>query len=215
MLFSRTIKNTIAGISLLVSTISFAQNEELKILSIGQVVPMTDYKMENIDGKMMSLQSSAGEKGLLVVFSCNTCPFVVGSENFEGWEKQYNDLKTLSEAHGYKMILVNSNEAKRDADDSLEAMRKRAEEKAYTMPYLVDNNSQLADAFGARTTPHIFLLNKKLELIYTGAIDNKVDSKRSSDENYLQNAIKAGAAGKELELTSTPPRGCSIKRVKK
>lgn len=215
MLFSRAIKNTMAGISLLVSSISFAQNEEAKTLPIGQVVPMTDYKMENIDGKMMNLQSSVGEKGLLVVFSCNTCPFVVGSDNFEGWEKQYNDLKTLAEAHGYKMVLINSNEAKRDADDSLEAMQKRAKEKAYTMPYLVDKNSQLADAFGARTTPHIFLLNQKMELIYTGAIDNKVDSKRSSDENYLQNAIKSGASGKEIELTSTPPRGCSIKRVKK
>lgn len=215
MLFSRTIKNTITGISLLVSTISFAQNEELKTLPIGQVVPMTDYKMENIDGKMMDLQSSVGEKGLLVVFSCNTCPFVVGSDNFEGWEKQYNDLKTFAEAHGYKMVLINSNEAKRDADDALEAMQKRAKEKGYTMPYLVDKNSQLADAFGARTTPHVFLLNKKMELIYTGAIDNKVDSKRSSDEKYLENAIKAGSKGKEIELTSTPPRGCSIKRVKK
>jgi len=215
MLFSRTIKNTIAGIFLLVSTISFAQNEELKTLPIGQVVPMTDYKMENIDGKMLDLQSSAGEKGLLVVFSCNTCPFVVGSDFFEGWEKQYNDLKTFAEAHGYKMVLVNSNEGKRDADDSKEAMQKRANEKSYTMPYLVDKNSQLADAFGARTTPHIFLLNQKMELIYTGAIDNKVDSKRSSDEKYLEDAIKAGATGKEIELNSTPPRGCSIKRVKK
>lgn len=215
MLFSRTIKNTIAGISLLVSTVSFSQNEELKTLPIGQVVPMTDYKMENIDGKMMDLQSSAGEKGLLVVFSCNTCPFVVGSDFFEGWEKQYNDLKAFAESHGYKMVLVNSNEGKRDADDALEAMQKRAKEKGYTMPYLVDKNSQLADAFGARTTPHVFLLNKKMELIYTGAIDNKVESKRNSDEKYLEDALKAGAAGKEIELTSTPPRGCSIKRVKK
>ncbi|MGV3613040.1 MAG: thioredoxin family protein [Fluviicola sp.] len=215
MLFSRTIKNTIAGIFLLVSSVSFAQKEDVKTLPIGQVVPLLDYKMENLDGKMLQLGSLSGEKGLLVVFSCNTCPFVVGSDNFEGWEKQYNDLMKFASDRGYKMVLINSNEAKRGDDDSPEAMKKRAAEKGYTMPYVIDKNSQLADAFGARTTPHVYLLNKKMELIYTGAIDNKVDGKRSSDENYLKNAIEAASSGKEIELTTTPPRGCSIKRVKK
>lgn len=214
MLFSRAIKNTITGISLLVSTISFAQNEEIKTLPIGKPVPMMDHKLESTDGKSTQLASLLGEKGLLVVFSCNTCPFVVGSDNFEGWEKQYNDLNKFAVAHGYKMVLINSNEAKRGDDDSPEAMQKRAREKGYTMPYVIDKNSQLADAFGARTTPHVFLINNKTELIYTGAIDNKVDGKRSSDENYLKNAIEAASVGKEIELTSTPPRGCSIKRVK-
>lgn len=215
MLFSRAIKNTITGISLLVSTLSFAQNEDIKTLPIGQPVPMMDHKLESPDGKSTSLASTMGEKGLLVVFSCNTCPFVVGSDNFEGWEKQYNDLNTFAAGHGYKMVLINSNEAKRKDDDSAEAMKKRAKEKGYTMPYLIDKNAQLADAFGARTTPHIFLLNAKTELIYTGAIDNKVDGKRTSDENYLKNAIEAASAGKEIQMNSTPPRGCSIKRVKK
>lgn len=215
MLFSRAIKNAITGISLLVSTISFAQNEEIKTLPIGKPVPMMDHKLESTDGKPTQLASLLGEKGLLIVFSCNTCPFVVGSDNFEGWEKQYNDLNKFALAHGYKMVLINSNEAKRGDDDSPEAMQKRAREKGYTMPYIIDKNSELADAFGARTTPHVFLINKKTELIYTGAIDNKVDGKRSSDENYLKNALEAASVGKEIELNSTPPRGCSIKRVKK
>jgi hypothetical protein len=113
------------------------------------------------------------------------------------------------------MVLINSNEAKRGDDDSLDAMKKRAKEKGYSMPYVVDKNSELADAFLAKTTPHVFLLNQKMELIYTGAIDNKVDGKRSSDDNYLKNAIEAAASGKEIEIKSTPPRGCSIKRMKK
>lgn len=215
MLFSRAIKNSVAGICLLVSTLSFAQNEELKTLVIGQPVPMMDHRLETTDGKFTQLASLIGEKGLLVVFSCNTCPFVVGSDNFEGWEKQYNDLNKFAIEHGYKMVLINSNEAKRGDDDSPQAMIKRAREKGYNMPYVIDKNSQLADAFGARTTPHVFLLNNKTELIYTGAIDNTVDGKRSSDETYLKNAIKAASTGKEIELTSTPPRGCSIKRIKK
>jgi len=215
MLFSRTIKNTLVGFSLLVSAFSFAQKEEFKTLPIGERVPMIQHQMANLDGNTMQLESASGDKGLLVVFSCNTCPFVVGSESFEGWEKQYNDLNKFANDHGFKMVLINSNEAKRDQDDSPEAMKNRAKEKGYTMPYLIDKNSELADAFGARTTPHIFLLNQKMELIYTGAIDNKVDGKRASDENYLKNAIEANASGKEIVLTSTPPRGCSIKRVKK
>nr|WP_294859230.1 thioredoxin family protein [uncultured Fluviicola sp.] len=215
MIFSRTIKNTLVGFSLLVSAFSFAQKEEFKTLSIGERVPMIQHQMQNLDGNMIQLESASGDNGLLVVFSCNTCPFVVGSDSFEGWEKQYNDLNKFAADHGFKMILINSNEAKRDQDDSPEAMKNRAKEKGYTMPYLIDKNSELADAFGARTTPHIFLLNKNMELIYTGAIDNKVDGKRSSDENYLKNAIEANASGKEVVITSTPPRGCSIKRVKK
>jgi peroxiredoxin len=215
MLFSNAIKNTIAGISLLASTVSFAQNEELKTLPIGQPVPMMDHKMESTDGKTMQLASLSGEKGLLIVFSCNTCPFVVGSDSFEGWEKQYNDLNKFASEHGFNMVLINSNEGKRGDEDSPEAMKKRAADKGYTMPYLIDKNSQLADAFGARTTPHVFLLNNKTELIYTGAIDNKVDGKRSSDENYLKNAIEANVSGRKIVTNSTPPRGCSIKRVKK
>ncbi len=215
MSFTNTIKNTLAGLSLLISTLSFSQDPEIKTLPLGERVPMIQHQMESLDGKTYNLEAMSGTNGLLVVFSCNTCPFVIGSDHFEGWEKQYNDLKKFAEANGFKMVLINSNEAKRDSDDSPEAMKKRAAEKGYSMPYLIDKNSELADAFGARTTPHVYLLNEKMELIYTGAIDNKVDGKRTSDENYLKDAIEAKANNKEIKTTSTPPRGCSIKRVKK
>jgi thioredoxin-related protein len=215
MLFSHAIKNILTGIFFSISIFSFSQNEELKTLPIGDRVPMIQHEMANLDGKMMHLEALSGEKGLLVVFSCNTCPFVVGSENFEGWEKQYNDLNKFAETQGFKMVLINSNEGKRADEDSPEAMQKRAKEKGYTMPYLIDKNSELADAFGARTTPHVFLLNRDMQLLYTGAIDNRVDGKRRSDENYLKNALEAVNSGKVIQTNSTPPRGCSIKRVKK
>lgn len=215
MRVSTAIKNTFFGLSFLLSAFSYGQTDEPKTLPLGKKVPLVQHKMEDLSGKTMQLESLKGKKGLLIVFSCNTCPFVVGSESFEGWEKQYNDLDKFAADHGYEMVLINSNEGKRKDDDSPEAMKNRAKEKGYTMPYLIDKNSELADAFGARTTPHIFLTNENLELIYTGAIDNKVDAKRSSDENYLRDAIEAAANGKEIRTTSTPPRGCSIKRTKK
>ncbi|WP_343747320.1 thioredoxin family protein [Fluviicola sp.] len=215
MSFTSTIKNAFAGLSIFISTFSFSQDPEVKTLPMGERVPMIQHQMENIDGKLFNLEALSGKNGLLIVFSCNTCPFVVGSESFEGWEKQYNELNKFAEANGFKMVLINSNEAKRKDDDSPEAMKKRALDKAYTMPYLMDKNSEVADAFGARTTPHVFLVNENMELIYTGAIDNKVDGKRTSDDNYLKNAIEAQVKGQEIKTNSTPPRGCSIKRVKK
>ena len=169
--------------------------------------------MTGVDGNTYSLNKLMGEKGLIVVFSCNTCPFVVGNESFSGWEHQYGDLYETAKSQGIGFVLVNSNAAKRDNDDSLEAMKKRAEEKGYKMPYLVDEGSELADAFGARTTPHVYFFDAQTKLIYQGAIDNSVDGKRKQDEFYLKDAISDHVASQKIRTESTPPRGCSIKRV--
>lgn len=182
--------------------------------SIGDEAPLSDKQLENIDGTKLSLKSVAKENGVLVVFTCNTCPFVVGSDNFPGWERTYNDLhKSASEA-GVGMILVNSNEAKRDGDDSMAEMQAHAKDKAYTMPYVVDAGSALANSFGAKTTPHVYLLDSKMRLTYCGSIDNTWDSKRTADINYLANALEAVKKNQKIEISTSEPRGCSIKRVK-
>lgn len=206
-----------AAATITLFTMSFTSgtngHEEPKALKIGDKAPMTAVNMTGTDGISYTLDKLAGKKGLIVVFSCNTCPFVVGSENFAGWEVQYNNLHKLASEAGIGFVLVNSNEAKRGDDDSMEAMITRAKEKSYTMPYVVDEKSALANAFGAKTTPHVFFFNEKMELIYQGAIDNTVDGKRKEDNNYLQSAIKSQAAGQKITENTTPPRGCSIKRV--
>ena len=115
--------------------------------------------------------------------SCNTCPFVVGGAGYPGWEKDYNDIYDKCKELGIGMVLINSNEAKRKGDDSMEEMKKHAAEKNYKMKYVVDKNHVLADAFGAKTTPHIFLFDKDLKLIFTGSIDNSWDKKRKADES--------------------------------
>lgn len=210
------IKNSLLVLSLsITASLSWAQKDEIKSLAIGEQAPMTGYEMVGTDGKSHTLQSLNAKNGLLVVFSCNTCPFVVGSENFEGWETQYNSLQKFASSNQINMVLINSNEGKRENEDSPENMQKRAQEKSYTMPYVIDKDAALADAFGARTTPHIYLFDENLKLIYVGAIDNKVDSKRTSDENYLLDAMEAKAANKKIKTNTTTPRGCSIKRVKK
>ncbi len=205
---------TVGAISLFTMAFTVLQSEEKSTgLNIGDKAPMSDTEMKATDDQNYSLSKLVGKKGLIVVFSCNTCPFVVGSDNFAGWEGQYNSLHEQATAAGIGFVLINSNEAKRTGDDSMEAMKIRATEKAYTMHYLVDENSALANAFGAKTTPHVYFFNENMELIYQGAIDNTVDGKRKNDENYLQLAMRSHATGQKITENTTPPRGCSIKRV--
>lgn len=185
-----------------------------KPLKIGKLAPLKDHQLLSTDGTMQTLDGLKEENGLLVVFSCNTCPFVVGGEQFPGWEVQYNSLDQLSGEQKIGMVLINSNEAKREGDDSLEAMKKRSQEKGYTMQYLVDTDSKLADAFGAKTTPHIYLFNKEMKLVYSGSIDNSWDSKRTSDASYLKTALTELGKGEKISTKTSVPRGCSIKRKK-
>jgi len=196
---------------LLMSFIIVEGDDELKF---GEKVPLTDELLENIDGTSLSLEGLKKENGLIVIFSCNTCPFVVGNEDFEGWEKQYNDLYDAAQKSGLGLVLINSNEAKRDGDDSMKEMKSHAKKANYKMPYLIDKNSKLADAYGAKTTPHVFVMDKESKLVYKGSIDNIWDSKRTAIEPYLYDVIAYLSEGKELKNNDTPPRGCSIKRLK-
>ncbi len=202
--------------TLLVSFSSLQMKDKSpKPLKIGKEAPMSDVKLQNINIQNYSLKDLNGENGLLVVFSCNTCPFVVGNDKFAGWEIKYNGLKLLADSLKIGMTLINSNEAKRENEDSFEAMKTRASEKGYTMSYLLDTDSKLADAFGAKTTPHIFLFNKDLKLVYSGSIDNSWDSQRTEDISYLANAMVEIGSGLKVSTKESLPRGCSIKRIKK
>lgn len=192
--------------------LSFTSDKGQKSLKIGAKAPMADVKMTGIDAQDLSLNDVKLKNGLIVVFSCNTCPFVVGMDDFAGWEKDYNELHSLAKANEIGFVLVNSNEAKRSGDDSLEKMEVKAKVANYTMPYLVDENSKLANAFGAKTTPHVYYFDAEMKLVYIGSIDNSWDSKREKDEAYLKNAITQYQLGK-IETKESNPVGCSIKRV--
>lgn len=187
---------------------------ELKELAIGDTAPNLTQKMRNIDGQTMSLEDLSGKAGLLVIFSCNTCPFVVGREGrSEGWEGRYNDVASFAMGRGVGAVLINSNEAKRKGDDSMEQMKIHAYEAGYNMPYLVDEGHKLADAFGARTTPHVFLFDADDRLVYRGAIDDNVNSAEEVKERYLEDAITRMVEGKKIKPEVTKAMGCSIKRL--
>jgi len=178
-------------------------------LAIGAKSPMQDVKMKDISGEQWSLNDLKKENGLLVIYSCNTCPFVIA------WEDRYPALGEFCKANNIGMVLVNSNVAKRGDDDSFDNMKRHAKEKGYNTAYVIDENAALADAMGARTTPHVFLFNKEMELAYRGAIDDNHKSANDVTTPYLSIAIESLVKGETIKTAETKALGCSIKRNKK
>jgi thioredoxin-related protein len=175
-------------------------------LGIGDKAVLTEIKMEDVSGVRVSLNDAKKENGILVLFSCNTCPFVMQ------WEGRYPDLKAWADKNKVGMVVLNSNHQKHDAEDSLEAMKKHSKEKGYNFYYLLDKESAIANAFGGQTTPHAFLFDSKMDLVYKGAIDDSYKSADEVKQAYLKDAISNLASGKEVTVAETKPVGCSIKR---
>lgn len=175
-------------------------------LEIGSSIPKTDYKMMDISGKDVSLSDAKGENGLLVIFSCNTCPYVKLSE------ARIIESADLAKKNKIGVIVVNSNEAQRNDEDSFDEMKKYAKNQGYNFNYVVDKNAQLADEFGATRTPHIFLFDKK-GLAYRGAIDDNIKDAKDAKEHFLKDAIIAVGGNKPVKVTSSKSVGCSIKRL--
>ncbi|MGB1248895.1 MAG: redoxin domain-containing protein [Chitinophagales bacterium] len=182
------------------------EKEKYPTIENGTEMPKADLKMLDVSGKELSLNDIKKENGTLVVFSCNTCPFVVM------WEDRYDDMEQIANRLNIGVAIINSNEAKRDGDDSYGQMLIHAEEQKYLSPYLVDEKSKLADAFGAKTTPHIFLFDGDDVLVYQGAIDDNYNDYSEVTEKYIQSAMYSVSNGEEVAISKTDAKGCSIKR---
>ena len=174
-------------------------------LEIGADLPLADVKTVSYTGKSVSLNDAMGDNGLLVVFSCNTCPWV------DAWEDRYVKVSKKYQKKGVGMIAVNPNEASRKKGDSMDDMKARAKKAKYDFYYTVDEGSKLASAFGATRTPHIYLFNNKGKLVYRGAIDDNARRPKKVESPYLMDAIDAMIAGEKIKMTSTKALGCSIK----
>jgi thioredoxin-related protein len=189
---------------LAVSSIVTAQ---LPLIEIGAQLPDGNIKMKcATSGNEYTLQSLNKENGLLVIFSCNTCPFVMA------WEDRYPTIAKLAKENKIGFALLNSNDAKRDNADSFEAMQSHAKEKGYIWPYLYDDQSKIANTFGAQTTPHVFLFDKNGKLVYKGAIDDNYKDASAVTHFYLKDALTSLGTGKEIANAETRNLGCSIKR---
>jgi thioredoxin-related protein len=187
-------------------TLSFINGSNFEELALNATVPMADTKMKDVSGKEISLNETKTGKGLLVVFSCNTCPYVKLSESRL---KEYSDFCL---ANGIGCVFINSNEAQRGEEDSFEAMVKYYGDQKLKCAYTLDVKSQIANAFGATRTPQCFLFNTK-GLIYKGAIDDNVKDPASVKTFYLKDALNALIKGTNPTMQETKSIGCTIKRA--
>ncbi len=187
----------------LLSFINTAAGNEL---GLNAPVPMAEEKMKDVSGKDISLNSIKTGKGLLVIFSCNTCPYVKLSES------RIKEVSDNCIKQGIGCIIINSNEAQRADEDSFDAMTKYASSQKLNCPYAMDINSKLADAFGATRTPQCFLFNTT-GLIYKGAIDDNVKDAGAVKTPYLKDAIDALVKNTTPAMQETKSIGCTIKRV--
>jgi hypothetical protein len=175
-------------------------------LPIGSSIPDPEVKMKDISGAEVSFKDAQKKNGLLVMFSCNTCPVV----------KRYQSrtLEVCKYALGMDIgvVLLNSNEATRDDGDSYDDMKSYAKEQGYFFNYVVDKNSVMADAFGANRTPECFLFNNKGILVYHGAIDDNSSGPEQVTRKHAMLAIEELVNGKDITQKVTRSVGCTIKR---
>lgn len=168
----------------------------------------SDFKLKNIDGKIVSLNDYPDAKGFAIIFTCNHCPYAIAyQDRIIGLDKKYKSL-------GYPVIAINPNDPQLSPEDSFEKMIVRANEKGFSFPYLFDETQEVYRKYGASRTPHVFLLQKKgkdLVVEYIGAIDDNYQDEAMVTTPYLANAIDALLAGKKPEPSITKAIGCSIK----
>lgn len=167
-----------------------------------------DFKLKNVDGKMVSMADYKEAKGFIVIFDCNTCPY----------SKAYlNRIKALDENYavkGYPVLAINSNDPKKSPGDTFDEMVAYAKKNDYKHAYLYDADQTVAKRFGATNTPHVYVLTKDdsgLVVNYIGAIDNNTRDAGAADKKYVESAVDALLQGDKPETTKTKAIGCTIK----
>jgi peroxiredoxin len=175
-----------------------------KSLPLGSTAPA--FELKNVDGEMISLAQYAAVPAVCVVFTCNHCPFA------KAYEQRLISLQKTYAADQVKFILINPNDPKIKPDDSFEKMIKRAQEKSYPFPYLVDETQNIARAYGAFRTPEVYLFDPNRKLVYKGLIDDNTEEKEVR-HSHLRNAIDHLLAGEvsQIQPDSTKAFGCTIK----
>ena len=193
-----------------VSAVSFIKNDNITAIDGYQVGDIaTDFKLKNIDDRLVSLSDYKDAKGFIVIFTCNTCPVSVANEDrILALDKKYKNL-------GFPVIAINPNNPEVQPGDSFELMKVRAKEKGFTFPYLLDEGQKIYPKYGASATPHTYILQKEKEGLvvkYIGGIDNSSRNPANVKMKFVENAIDTLLEGKPAEVTQTRAIGCSIKK---
>ena len=171
-------------------------------IALGATAP--DFDLPGVDGAVHSLADYADAEALVLVQSCNHCPYV------QAWENRMSALQREYGDRGFRLVAVSSNDAEAYPEDSFEEMRTRAKRRDFAFDYLYDEEQGVARALGAERTPEVFLFDRDRRLRYHGAIDDSRDD-RSVSRHYLRDALDAVLEGREPPVAETPAVGCTVK----
>jgi len=182
---------------------SLLHNESLPI---GAAIPKATVRVKDVSGRELSLQEAKQANGLLVMFSCNTCPYVIRNQS------RTNGICKYAQSNKVGVVLLNANEGDRSGANSFAEMQSYAKSQNYQWAYALDENSVLADAFGASRTPECYLFDKNGKLVYHGAIDDSPGDEGQVKRPHLKTAMDEMIQGKEVSVKETRSVGCSINR---
>lgn len=168
-----------------------------------------NFKLKNVDGEYISLFDYApAEKGAIVIFTCNHCPYAVA------YEDRIIDIDKELRTQGYPVVAINPNDPVLVPEDSFEKMQERSNEKNFPFPYLFDETQEVYKMYGAKRTPHVYLLNKEgndFVVSYIGTIDDNYKDASAVEKKYLKKAVLALLDGNKPDPDFTKAIGCTIK----
>ena len=168
--------------------------------------PAVPFELPGVDGRQHTLEEFADKPVLVVVFTCNHCPYA------QGWEGRLIQLQRDYVARGVAFVAINANDPVKHPGDSFAAMQERAHAHEYPYRYLQDRRQTTARAYGATRTPEVFVFDAARRLVYHGAPDDNIEVEQVT-QHYLRDAIEAALAGNPAPVAETPPVGCTIKWV--
>jgi peroxiredoxin len=171
-------------------------------LTIGTEAPQFD--LPGVDGENHSLDDYADAQVLVLIQSCNHCPYV------QAWEGRMIELQREYGDRGVRLVAINSNDAGTHPEDSFDEMKARAERQGFNFDYLYDESQEIARALGSQRTPEVFVFDRDRRLVYHGAIDDSRDEDAVT-QRYLRDALVAVLEGLESDVRDTPPVGCTVK----
>ena len=174
------------------------------VSTLGLGAPAPDFDLPGVDGKNHSLGSFDDSPVLVVIFSCNHCPYV------KAYEDRMVSIQRDYAAKGVQFVVINSNDAKAYPEDSFPEMVRRSKEKGFNFPYLRDESQKVVELYGGVCTPHVFAFDRGRKLRYRGRIDDSKEEPKVSTHD-LRNALDDLVAGKTVRVPDTRPFGCSIK----
>ena len=175
-------------------------------VKIGDAAP--EFVLKNVDGAVIGPRTYSAAKGLIIVFTCNHCPYSVK------YEDRIIALQREFAAKGFPLIAVNPNDTVVSPEDSYAKMQKRAADKAFPFPYLFDETQVVAQRYGARRTPHAYVLLRTRTgwtVEYIGAIDDNADNAAEATQHFVADAVNALLKGTKPAQPMTKAIGCTIK----